>query len=321
MGIYDREYYRREGPSFLAALAESGKVCKWLIAINVVLFILQITTTQPGRYVTSEDSLNWDEDAPVQKYIPPSSPVTNALDLDTNAVLHGQVWRLLTAAFLHGSFGHIFFNMLFLWWFGHEIENIYGRKEFLSFYIVSAFAGNLAYVAWQLTTPDRTPALGASGAVTAIMVLYALHYPMHMIRIWFLFPIPIWLFVLFAVAKDFLTFVGGVQTGVAVTAHLGGAGFAFLYYKTEWRVMNLWPDFNWRRRLRARPNLKLFREEPEDEPVRTTVPPPSSEIDEQLEAKLDAVLEKVARTGKDSLTDNEREILLRASEVYKRRRT
>ena len=56
MGIYDREYYRREGPSFLEAITQHGRVCKWLIAINVVVFVLQLVTQPaPPRVELDED--------------------------------------------------------------------------------------------------------------------------------------------------------------------------------------------------------------------------------------------------------------------------
>src|SRR5262249_38671828 len=111
MGIYDREYYRREGPSFLDSLHLRGRVCAWLIALHVGVWFIQLLTRTafpPGGQV--------------MLYLP--GPFTDALVLNTEKVLDGQVWRLLTYAFLHdpgvgfmpGSFYlHILFNMLFLW--------------------------------------------------------------------------------------------------------------------------------------------------------------------------------------------------------------
>src|SRR5437870_1573047 len=121
MGIHDREYYRREGPGFLDSLTPRGNVCKSLIALNVVLSV--------GLRGTS--------------------PFTEALLLDVPDVLHGQFWRVLTYAFLHSEQNvyHILFNMLFLWWFGSDVEDLYGPREFLTFYLVSAVAGGLAFVA------------------------------------------------------------------------------------------------------------------------------------------------------------------------------
>jgi hypothetical protein len=216
--------------------------------------------------------------------------------------------------------------MLFLWWFGSEVEDLYGPKEFVAFYLVSAVLGGIAYQLWAMLG-DPVPCLGASGAVTAVMVVYAFHYPTRIIYFWFM-PIPIWLFVAIEVGMDMFGFVRsvqGVHSTTAFTVHLAGAAFAFGYYKFNWRVMNWLPDLSsWRRnQARRRTKLRVYREE---EPVRTPVavgapPTPSLDLDEQLEAKLDAVLQKVSQSGRESLTESERQILVRASEIYKKRRT
>jgi membrane associated rhomboid family serine protease len=317
MGIYDREYYRRDGPSFLGSLANTGQVCKWLIIANVSIWVLQLLS-RPAH-----GGHDW---------------FVSAFALDPDLVLHGQVWRLLTYAFLHAGLWHILFNMLFLWWFGSDIESIYGPREFLAFYLVSAFLGGLAFqLAWAAdfipgVLPQRfenLPAeegvvrlqapicLGASGAVTAVMLLYACHFPHRVIYIWFVLPVPIWLFVGFQVLQDSVIFLSQSNTQTAVSVHLGGAAFAFLYYKTQFRLLNLWPNLRSWQRQRTRPQLRVYHEE------ETPLPSPgaAADVDEQLEAKLDAVLEKVARSGQSSLTETERQILLRASEIYKRRRT
>jgi membrane associated rhomboid family serine protease len=305
MGIYDREYYRREGPSFLGSLANTGQVCKWLILINVGVFLLQIVLGEG---------------------------FTDTFLLDPALVRQGEIWRLLTYAFLHDphSLWHILFNMLFLWWFGSDIEDLYGHKEFLAYYLVAAVLGGVAYELsalagllphgvdeqGQLVYPG---CLGASGAVTAVLVLFALHYPTRIIYFWFL-PIPIWAFVGLQVLQDAFVFASRQRSGTAVTVHLGGAAFAFLYYKLHWRMMNLVPNLRAWQRERSRPPLRIYREEEREQPVPVAAPP-AGDLDEQLEAKLDAVLEKVARYGQSSLTDTERQILLRASEIYKRRRS
>jgi hypothetical protein len=100
--------------------------------------------------------------------------------------------------------------------------------------------------------------------------------------------------------------------------NLVGALFGGLYYKKQWRLSSLWPKLQEKARtpvtVRARP-VEIEREE---EPVAVAAP---SDVDEHLEAKVDAVLEKVGRSGKESLTSAEREILLRASEIYKKKRS
>jgi membrane associated rhomboid family serine protease len=298
MGIQDRDYYRGSGPSFLGSLAERGTVCKWLISINVVVFLVQMATMPAGGRTFG--------------------PVTEALDLNVSRVLHGEVWRLLTCTFLHHplNFWHIFWNMLFLWWFGHKVEDIYGHREFLTFYLVSAVVSSLAFVAASLMNLYDSPALGASGAVTAVLLVYACHYPSDVILFMLVLPIPIWFFVAFAILKDMISLFGPSQ-GIASACHLGGAAFGYLYYQQQWRLSTWLPDLRGWLKRRSQPRLRIYREEEPLAPVGV----PSSPSDEQLEARMDAILEKISRSGKDSLTESEREVLLRASEALRRRRT
>src|SRR5260370_30039427 len=138
MGIYDRDYYRKEGQSFLGSLAERGTVCKWLIGINVVCFILQLITTEHQR----------------------GSWFTDALILDVGKVLHGEVWRILTYAFLHsvGSVWHILINLLLLYFFGRDIEDAYGSPRFFTTCPLAAGLGGSLFVA---TLPATAASRGA----------------------------------------------------------------------------------------------------------------------------------------------------------------
>src|SRR5262245_36126775 len=112
MGLYDRDYYRNEPPRG-GVLGGVAPVCKWLIAVNVVVFVAQLTTDNPMTGlggVTEWLALSWD-----------------------GVIRHFEIWRLLTCAFCHatGSPMHILFNMLGLWIFGSQMEPIYGQREFL----------------------------------------------------------------------------------------------------------------------------------------------------------------------------------------------
>lgn len=300
MGIHDRDYYRREGPSYLEKLIPSGVVCKWLIFLNVAVFLLQLATRSTGS-------------------------VTDALSLDTDKVIHsGQIWRLITHAFLHSEtiWTHIVFNMFFLWMFGSELETLLGWKEFLAFYLAAALAGGLAFLLHAVIAQQHMVGLGASGAVTGLLVLAAFHFPRMVIQLFGIIPMPIWFFVLFQVIQDSFDLFGlwPADRHVAVAAHLGGAAFAALYFKLHWRILGLRRGLSSWLKARRRPRLRLYRPEEEQEPV-SVAAASAPALDEHLEAKLDALLEKVARHGKDSLTDKENEILLRASEIYKKRRT
>jgi membrane associated rhomboid family serine protease len=308
MGIYDRDYVRREGPSFLGSFVERGRVCRWLVGINAACFLVQILTMPRPDVPTSHPTLGW---------------FTDAFQLDVQSVLHGQVWRLLTYSFLHdpGGIMHILFNMLFLWWFGSDVEELYGPREFLSFYLAASFAGGLLFfgssLAWK---PDTVPCIGASGGVLAVLVLCVIHYPSRIIYLFFLLPVPLWLFVVVILAGDAYVYLSKVDSSTAVAAHLGGALFAGVYYRLHWRLTDSLPQLRlWRRRL-FRPRLRVYREEEARSPVH--VPAVSGGADdEQLEAKMDAILEKLMRVGKENLTESEREVLLRASEIFRRRRS
>ena len=303
MGIYDRDYIR-QGPSFLGSFAERGLICKWLIGINIICFVLQLATRTFTQ--TSIDQ-----------------PFTDAFILDVHKVEQGQVWRLLTYAFLHFDIYHILFNMLFLWWFGSDVEDLYGPREFLSFYLLSAFLGGVVFT---LTNLNGGFCMGASGAITTVLVLCALHYPTRIILVFLVLPVPIWLFVIFSVTMDLFHFLGDVKDGVAVQVHLAGAAFGYLYWKFQWRLTNLFSGAIHWHKTRNRTRLRVYREEeePTPEPVipsamATTTKPMAIE-DDLLEDEVDAVLEKLSRVGKENLTESERAVLLRASEVFRQRR-
>jgi membrane associated rhomboid family serine protease len=312
MGIYDRDYARREGSGFLGSIGDRGTVCLWLIGITVGVFIIQVLTTPAGKL----------------------GPFTPLFLLQPERVFEGQVWRLATYAFLHwpNQIVTIVFSMLFLWWFGRDMEEMYGPREFLAYYLAVVLLGGVGFVLTALLcrAPLELPYLGSgsAGPVAAVLVLCACYYPRRIILLFFILPVPIWLVVVLLVAINaysFLAGLAGLQQGFGATAAqvaptLTACLFALAYYKWQWRVTSWWPDLQGLRRRLRRPPLRVYREEEPPTPVRVGAPLPPAE-DEQLEAKMDAILEKISRTGKESLTDSERQVLLRASEIYKRRRS
>ena len=298
MGIYDRDYYRNDASSF-NRWVKPHRVCHWLIIANVSIFVLQMVTRSGG-----------------------TSPLMEAFALRPDRVIHGEIWRLLTCAFLHSETQvfHVVMNMLVLWWFGSEVEEIYGPKEFLATYLVAAVFSSLAFVGYEYAAhpADVHPAVGASGAITTMMVLFALHFPTRKILFMMIIPVPALMLVAFYVLMDIFGVLGagGGEKNVAFAAHLGGALFGYLYYRCQWRVLNWWPSrMSMRPRRLTRPRLRVYQPEPD-------TPPSDVPFDdaEQLEAQLDTVLAKVAKYGQASLTTREQQILLKASQVYKQRR-
>ena len=312
MGIQDRDYYREDGGGFLATWARNGQVTKALIVINVVVFLVQLVTKLPGP----RPNTGW---------------LTDHFVLTGDGILHGEVWRLLTYGFLHSTDDvlHIIFNMLFLYWFGREMEEHYGQREFLAFYLVSILASGLLYLGSAYlglnNTGMHTRVLGASGGVTAVMVLFAFHYPTRRVLLFGIIPMPIWLLVALYVGFNLFIMLAGQGedgTRIAFAAHLGGAGFGAAYYLRQWRLTSWLPRLPTRLgRPRSRPSLRVYEDDPsqfEASPSDGVPVAPAGE--EPLDSQVDAVLAKVARQGQGSLTAAERAVLQKASEVYRRRR-
>jgi membrane associated rhomboid family serine protease len=132
-----------------------------------------------------------------------------------------KIWQLITYQFLHGGIWHIFFNMLTLWMFGTTLENFWGSKRFLTFYIVCGIFAGIA----QLVTQNGGVAIGASGAIMGLMAAYAYLFPNSEMMVMPL-PIPIKAKYLIPLIMAYDLF-GGVSPksgdNVAHWAHLGGA--------------------------------------------------------------------------------------------------
>jgi membrane associated rhomboid family serine protease len=322
MGIYDRDYYRNEGPSYLGSYLSTGKMCMYLVVINIIVYIAQLLTSHAPDFAhlptNEEEAEAWHKSQ--------QGPVTEWLCMKpVETFQQFQIWRLVTGMFLHSpdTHWHIIWNMLFLWWLGKDVEALYGSREFLAFYLVAGVLGNLLWglsAYWSnFVDPAKMSALGASGAVMAVQVVATLHFPNRLFYLFFVLPVPLWLITLVALAGDLFYFLRGIPIGVAVAAHLGGAGFGALYWYLQLRILNLWNDLisRARRSSRPRPRLRVYREE---SPLSVVQPPVQDGTDKQLARQADQVLEKISRHGKESLTEEEREILRRASEEFRKRR-
>jgi len=150
-------------------------------------------------------------------------------------------WQLVSSAFLHGGFGHLFFNMFGLWIFGMRIENVWGSQRFAFFYFFCVLGASLlqllvtsAPFLFGIGDPRLVPTVGASGGVLGVLLAFGMMYPDEPIYLYFFVPIKAkWLVVGMAVLSVFAG-VTGAQAGVAHFAHLGGmvAGFLLIQY---WR--------------------------------------------------------------------------------------
>ena len=212
---------------------------------------------------------------------------------------------------------HILGNMLTLFFLGRDVEEWYGTREFVRVYLVALVVASLT---WALTAMIVDPQsggsmIGASGAVTAVVVLYALLFPRRTLLFMFVLPLPAWLVGAMMVGFDIygamsrhpLSFLPNADRNIAFAAHLGGAAFALAYYYLHWNLGRVFPPVvAWLKR-QGRPSLKVFK--PDDdrrEPVG--------------DDEVDRILTKIHREGEQSLTAKERRVMERASKEYRRRR-
>ena len=248
MGIYDRDYmqggsqqsFRQSGLGRMSGWS----VTTWLLAICVAVFMIDglLAGTSAAYYRVLVQTTGGVADAVV------STPELRALEAQGVAgrevdrmgplqafgqftyvsLLDGQVWRLVTFQFLHGGLGHLFGNMIGLYFFGPMIEEMLGRRRFLAFYLLCGATGPLAYLFFQFTPvlpmDPTTPLIGASAGVFGILAAATVVAPDMRVML-LIPPIPVKLktvaFVLLGVAV-FTVFTRGNNAG-GEAAHLGGA--------------------------------------------------------------------------------------------------
>lgn len=327
MGIYDRDYYRGESNRWGMASEHRGVIA--LIALTTAfslagwLFVEQREIQLPGgeRFVTDVHVLE------------------EAFEFRYPAVIPGgQVWRLVTSFFVSDAFILWFvFAMLFLYFLGGEMEILYGTRRFVTFYLLAGLIANVVKVVIGLGNVGvAATTVGTAAPMFATLVLFAFHYPHRQIRVFFFLPVPVWLLVTLYLGLSLLGLAAEARAaggnGMPRLAEpLVGAVVGFAYYRTRGGlfgfVESLAGALRRRPRVRRSPaHLRVYDDDhptPEmPQPASAPAPRPTGgRVDEHLEAKLDEVLAKVARHGKGSLTAEENDILLRASEVFKRKRS
>lgn len=151
--------------------------------------------------------------------------------------------QIITYMFLHGGMGHLFFNMLWLFFMGPVLERFLGDKKFFILYMVSGIgAGILQLGANYIQNPEvimfsngmtifDVPTLGASGAVAGIMMAVALLFPNTEIYLYMMFPVKLKYFAAFYVVSELYSGLTGSDPGIAHFAHLGGMLFGFILIK------------------------------------------------------------------------------------------
>jgi membrane associated rhomboid family serine protease len=283
MGIHDREYYQ-DGRTRPGIELRNYSMVKLLVMANAAVFVLDMFFE--------------------------SGSLMNGMAVQTVTVVQPwNWWRFLTAGFAHSpeSVHHVIFNMAGLWFLGRPVEERYGKQEFLLFYLVAIVLGNVVWSGRMYLSGQETiggsdvvvSALGASGAVTAVVMLFIFLYPKQTLLLMMVLPVPAWLVGVLLVVTNLwqVNMTGVAGANVAYDIHLVGAALGAVYYKLGWKFSRWWPRQlgGAAKLVRRRPKLKLH--VPEDD------------------READRLLDKVHREGESSLTARERKIL----ESYSRR--
>jgi membrane associated rhomboid family serine protease len=171
-----------------------------LVAINVVVFLIELAQPNPEAFI-----MRWGA-TPAQ-------------------ITAGEAWiTLITSMFLHGGWGHLLGNMVFLWVFGDNVEDAFGHVLYLVFYFVCGIAASLAHI--FLSPDSNVPAVGASGAISGLLGAYILMFGSNRVRVligYFITTVPAYLMIGLWIV---LQFINGFAS-IAETAETGGGGVAY----------------------------------------------------------------------------------------------
>ena len=234
-----------------------------------------------------------------------------------------QVWQLITYQFMHGGFGHIFFNMFALWMFGMEIENNWGSKKFLTFYLLcGVVAGLFQLFLTPLLGAGAAITIGASGAVYGVLISFALMFPDRPIYLYFLLPIKAKYLVGFLIILEFLL-VDSAGSNVAHLAHLGGAlaGFLFIMFDSSIdvplkRSLNISSGYRSNQNFQNRFSgfADKFKQKSQNiEDAKYYDLNKKKDSDEVTQEEIDRILDKISASGYQNLSEREKRILFEAS--------
>ena len=152
-------------------------------------------------------------------------------------VLNGWIWTFITYMFMHGGISHVLFNMFGLFIFGRQVEYQMGSREFLLyFFLTGALAGIFSFFVYLSTGNYWVALMGASGALYAVMLAYAVFFPDSIIYIWGILPLRAPVMVLGFTALELFFSVSGGRGNVAHLTHLAGFGFGWLYFLIRFRI-------------------------------------------------------------------------------------
>ena len=216
-----------------------------------------------------------------------------------------RLWQPFTAMWLHDPMGlsHVFFNMLFLFFFGRPTEQMLGPRRYLRLYLFAGLASTLALLTFSLLAGRTNPGLGASGCVYGVGVFLALRAPNLPVYFFFV-RMPLWVLVgVFMVGREVANLAVLHHQVGATIAHLAGGAYGLLAHRLYGHAPSSddggWLDALKRRRETARAQH-------------------AASTQREVKARVDALLEKIHTDGITALSDSEKDFLERASKRFGR---
>jgi len=207
-----------------------------------------------------------------------------------NVITKFSIWQLATYMFLHSGVWHLLINMLILYFFGCNLERAWGSKRFLKYYFLTGIGAGICSI---ITSPGSfIPIVGASGAIFGVLVAYAILFPETVVLMFFIFPMKIKHAVFIFAAVDLFAALSNTGSGIAYFAHIGGGLTGYLYLKKDALLLNI-----------AKAHYKKQQEIKRKKEIEG----------EELDVKVDEILDKISKHGMQSLSFEEKKLLNRKS--------
>ncbi len=245
-------------------------------------------------------------------------------------------WQLVSYMFMHADLSHVLFNMLALWMFGMELEQVWGSKKFAIYYALCGLGGGIAHLIISPLLGDTSwvPLVGASGAVFGLLIAFGLLFPDRPIYLYFFIPIRAKFFVAGYMALEFYFLYSGSGGNISHLAHLGGAVVGIVYMLVSVGAPTILANFrsgrrkddssggSWQNRggwkqpdERNHGNRNDAVDAEYYDVNSTTTTAPRTQMGTRIitQTDVDRILDKIASGGWDSLSEDEREIMFEAS--------
>ena len=227
-----------------------------------------------------------------------------------------QPWSLVTYSFFHAGLGHIFWNMLILYFASRIFLNLFDEQRFINVYFLGLMLGGLlfllSYNVFPTLVNSNTALVGASAGVNAVLIFVCAYIPNQEVRVIF-FNIKLWYIGVALVVKDLVLIGMGDNIGGGM-AHLGGAFLGYVYARQLFKGNDIGAGFTTMRNGIA----NLFKPREKKAPMKTvyknrTSTTSKADYDKQAkQKKIDSILDKISKSGYESLSKEEKDFLFKA---------